>query len=414
MKRTRTIARRKKYILFFSIVVSLLLVSAIIASLQKKEHSPGISSAQQAGSDPIIVAAGDMVCAREGSGDKCKQKEVSDLIIQLNPQAFLALGDLQYEKGAFSDFTTYYEPTYGRIKALTKPAPGNHEYNTSDAQGYYDYFNGIDVANGAAGERTKGYYSFDIGTWHIIALNSNCDALPGGCAVGSEQEQWLRADLAAHKNMCTLAYWHHPLFTSGKRGGNEFVKPLFQALYDYDADLNLVGHTHLYERFEPQDPDGNIDPIRGIVQMTVGTGGKETLHLGNSAVKNMIIRDTNSFGVIKLTLHPESYDWEFVSIPENSFSDKGMGQCHGDAGDIAPSSAPVTVEPTYACLGSCPTRAPITLAPTASGQLTISPTDPTQITVTPTNTQPSQEGKNIFLGLLELLIKFLELFLRFL
>lgn len=201
-----------------------------------------------------IAAAGDIACDPAsgsfngglGVGLECRQRATSDLLVGAGYEAVLGLGDLQYEDGAFSKFGASYDPSWGRVKAVTHPAPGNHEYLTAGAAGYYQYF------GAAAGDPAKGYYSFDLAGWHLIALNSNCSAV-GGCGAGSAQEQWLRADLAAHASAtCTLAYWHHPRFSSGEHESDSTYQALWQALYDANADLVLVGHDHDYERFAPQ------------------------------------------------------------------------------------------------------------------------------------------------------------------
>jgi hypothetical protein len=198
--------------------------------------------------------------------------------------------------------------------------PGNHEYNTANASGYFSYF----------GNRTSppGYYSFDIGSWHLVALNSNCSAV-GGCGTGSPQAQWLRADLAAHPNACTLAYWHHPLFNSGaEHGGTDTTYTAFwQALYDANADVVLVGHEHVYERFAPQTPSGALDQARGIRQFTVGTGGKSLYRFGG-ILANSQVRSDDTFGVLKIALNPTSYDWQFVPEAGKTFTDNGSTSCH--------------------------------------------------------------------------------------
>lgn len=282
------------------------------------------------GSDPVIVAAGDAVCGTgTSSGAPCKHVDVATLITSLNPSAVLLLGDLQYENATLSDFNTYYNPSWGAFKNISYPAAGNHEYNTAGAKGYYDYFNGVGVQSGAAGDRSKGYYSFNIGAWHLIALNSNCSAI-GGCNAGSAQEQWLRADLAANTSACTLAYWHHPRFSSGSHGNNSAMQPLWQALYDHDAEVVLNGHDHDYERFAPQTPTGTLDNTKGIRAFVVGTGGKENGSFGTVRA-NSVVRNNNSFGVLQLTLRDNSYDWQFVSTAGGTLTDSGTATCRSSA-----------------------------------------------------------------------------------
>lgn len=231
------------------------------------------------------------------------------------------LGDNAYQSGAIEEFADCYEPSWGRHKARTRPAAGNHEYYTPGAAGYYDYF------GAAAGEPGKGYYSYDLGTWRAVVINSNCYDV-GGCHAGSPQEQWLRADLAAHRRPCTLAYWHYPRFSSGMwHGSFSLMQPIWQALYDAGAEVVLSGHEHNYERFAPQDADGAADPARGIRQFVVGTGGKELYPLG-PGIPNSEVRNDQSFGVLKLILRAGAYDWEFLPVAGQTSRDSGSAPCH--------------------------------------------------------------------------------------
>jgi hypothetical protein len=283
--------------------------------------------------DPVIAAAGDIACdpadgnfnAGNGTASACRQKYTSDLLVGAGLSKVLSLGDNQYEDNALAKYLAAYDLTWGRVKGLISPAIGNHEYNLSGAIGYFDYFNGVGNATGPAGERGKGYYSFDVGTWHMIALNSNCSNV--SCTAGSAQEQWLRADLAAHSNACTLAYWHHPRFSSGTHGNNSSVQPLWQALYDGNADVVLNGHDHLYERFGPQNASGGPDSSGGIREFVVGTGGKNHYSF-NTPQPNSEVRNSDTYGVIKLTLHASGYDWRFQAEAGKSFSDSGSDTCH--------------------------------------------------------------------------------------
>jgi hypothetical protein len=238
----------------------------------------------------------------------------------------LALGDNQYEQGGLSQYAASYELSWGLFKNLTYPTVGNHEYGTTGAAGYFDYFNGTGNLDGRAGPRGKGYYSFDIGSWHLISLNSNCTHA-GGCSASSPQAQWLRADLAAHPTACTLAFWHHPRFSSGQHGDAGLLEPLWQALYDANADLVVVGHDHLYERFGPQTSTGVADPVKGIREFVVGTGGRSHYNF-NTPKPNSEVRNSDSFGILKLTLHPGSYDWAFIPEAGKTFTDFGSNNCH--------------------------------------------------------------------------------------
>ena len=243
----------------------------------------------------------------------------------------LPLGDTQYEDGTLAQFQGSYDPSWGRVKSITRPVIGNHEYHFgSGGSGYWDYFNGVGSANGPAGERGKGWYSFDVGDWHLIALNSMCPEV-GGCGAGSEQEQWLRADLAANSDAsCTIAYWHHPLFNSGPEGSYADTPwnttALWQALYEAGADLVLTAHAHRYERFAPQDPFGNADPQSGLREFVVGTGGS-SLQPVAAIQPNSEFGDSTHFGVIKLVLKANGYDWSFVS-DAGATVDSGSGSCH--------------------------------------------------------------------------------------
>jgi acid phosphatase type 7 len=275
-----------------------------------------------------IAAAGDIACDPRssafnggiGQGLECRQLATSKLLAGRRYAAILALGDLQYEDGAFPRFLASYGRSWGRFKARTRPVPGNHEYESGNADGYFRYF------GAAAGDSAKGYYSFDVGRWHLVALNSNCSAV-GGCGAGSQQEQWLRADLTRHASArCTLAYWHHPRFSSGEHGSDATYTAFWQALYAANADVVLVGHDHDYERFAPQAPNGALDRARGVRQFVVGTGGKG-LRTFPSVRPNSIVRDVTSLGVLELALGPDRYAWRFRPAV-GTFMDRGSARCH--------------------------------------------------------------------------------------
>jgi hypothetical protein len=276
------------------------------------------------GNDPVVIAAADIICdALNPSGSACQQKSVSDLFVNQNPNSLLIVGDLCHTPST-NCFNNYYAPSYGRLKNITHPVPGNHEYLASGASYYFDYFNGSGTATGIAGDRSKGYYSFNLGSWHIIALNSQCSEV-GGCGAGSRQYTWLQSDLAANQNKCTLAYYHIPVFSSGGRA-NPNMQQIFSLLYNNNAEIILNGHDHIYERFSPQNGNGTADPNRGIRQFIVGTGGaNHTSVVGNAA--NSQVRNATSFGGLKLTLHSFSYDWQFIPV-SGSFTDSGSSPCH--------------------------------------------------------------------------------------
>jgi len=263
----------------------------------------------------VAVAAGD-ISSCDSRGDGATAKLLGGI-----HGTILALGDEAYEDGSPEEFANCYGPTWGRFKGRTKPAAGNHEYATSNAEGYFGYF------GKAAGNAGEGYYSFDLGDWHLITLNSNCDEV-GGCTRHSAQGRWLRSDLANHRSRCTLAYFHSPLFTSGKyRPGVSEVRPLWKVLYKAGADAVLNGHDHNYQRFALQDPDGKADPERGIREFVVGTGGRSHYAI-DSPLANTQVYNDDTYGVLKLTLHPASYDWKFVAVAGHSFTDSGSGKCH--------------------------------------------------------------------------------------
>jgi hypothetical protein len=269
----------------------------------------------------VIAAAGDVAC-RPGdpvTPTTCHQQATSELLVDLDPTAVLGLGDLQYERGLGGNFLRGYDPTWGRLKAITHPIPGNHEDRTASA-GYYQYF------GPAAGDPATGWYSFDIGTWHLVALNSNCRRV-GGCGPGSPQERWLRADLAAHPTRCTLAFWHHPRFSSGRHAGDPDYDGFWRALHHAGADVVLNAHDHHYERFAPQDPRAQLDRARGIREFVVGSGGK-SLEPFATTRPNSEVRNATTFGVLVLTLHPGGYDWRFVGERGAKFGDRGSGSCH--------------------------------------------------------------------------------------
>jgi len=256
------------------------------------------------------VGAGD-IAGCSSAGD-----EATAALLDTLPGAVFTAGDNAYEDGTATNFASCYGPSWGRHKARTRPSPGNHEYHTSGASGYYNYF------GAAAGDSGKGYYSYELGDWHIISLNSNVSM-----SAGSPQEQWLRADLAAHTKKCTLAYWHHPRFSSGSHGSSTAPRPLWQALYDFDADVIISGHDHNYQRFAPQTPAGVADPARGMRQFLVGTGGISHYNF-STPIANTEAYNTDTWGVLKLTLYAQSYTWEFVPVAGMTYTDSGSGDCH--------------------------------------------------------------------------------------
>ncbi len=264
---------------------------------------------------PVLVGAGDIADCTDLSGAEATAK-----LLEKIPGTIMAVGDLAYPDGTKENFNCYNK-TWGRVKVRTRPAPGNHEFHQKGATFYFQYF------GSAAGNPQDGFYSYELGAWHIIVLNSEC-AEVGGCEAGSREEKWLRADLAAHPSSCKLAYFHKPLFSSGGKHGDDLaLKPFWQALYDAHADVVINGHDHDYERFAPQAPDGKSDMARGIREFVVGTGGKNHRPFG-PAHPNSEVRDDTAFGVLKLTLRPGNYSWEFIPEEGKTFKDVGSSQCH--------------------------------------------------------------------------------------
>jgi hypothetical protein len=290
----------------------------------------------------VIAAAGDIACDPAsvnfkgglGTTANCRQMATSNLLVNANLAAVLLLGDNQYFCGSLPAFQQSYDPSWGRVKSITRPAVGNHEYVTqgdgsnpttgcdstnAGAKGYYAYF------GSQAGTSGKGYYSYDIGDWHLIALNAECSFISGGCGTSSEEGKWLANDLATHSNKCTLAYWHEPLFSSGGRATSS-VLTFWNQLYPKGVDVVLNGHDHIYERFAPQTPTGSAD-ANGIREFIVGTGGNNHTSIASVAA-NSQVRNASTYGVLKLTLHPTSYDWTFTPEAGAAFTDSGSGACH--------------------------------------------------------------------------------------
>jgi acid phosphatase type 7 len=295
-------------------VIIVAFVAVLLAVGCRSEQTPSRENADP----PVVLAAGDIaVCNSKGDETTAKLVDGIDGTV-------LTLGDNAYPDGSAEDFRECYDPSWGRFKNRTKPAPGNHEYYTKEAEGYFDYF------GKAAGDPDKGYYSYDLGAWHLIALNSNtCEEGLGGCGASSPQVRWLKADLSANDDKrCTLAYFHHPRFSSGEVHGNTpEVKPFWRVLYEAGADVILSGHEHNYERFAPQDPDGKADPKRGIREFVVGTGGAHHYHILDP-LPNSEVHNDNTYGVLKLTLHPKSYEWRFLPAASGEFTDSDEDQCH--------------------------------------------------------------------------------------
>jgi Big-like domain-containing protein/calcineurin-like phosphoesterase family protein len=279
-----------------------------VATVTVTAGSPLLPSSDTA----TFVGAGDIAsCSSDGDEGTAK-------LLDGIPGTVFTAGDNAYSDGSALNFTNCYQPSWGKFKDRTRPSPGNHDYHTSNGSDYYAYYG----AN--AGPAGRGYYSYDLGTWHIVSLNSNVSM-----SAESAQEQWLRADLAASTARCTLAYWHHPRFSSGtKHGSFAAAQSIWQALYDARADVVVSGHEHNYERFAPQDADGTADPTLGLREFVVGTGGASHYDDEGTPKPNSEVFNGTTWGVLRLTLEPASYRWEFVPVAGEAFHDSGTGQCH--------------------------------------------------------------------------------------
>jgi hypothetical protein len=286
--------------------------------------------------DPVAAAAGDIACRPPATrtSSSCHHRDTSNLLVAGGYDAVLALGDVQYECGQLSAFNSVYDPTWGRVKGITRPAVGDNEYtgsgcSTTGASGYFNYFGAAATPRQpSCRSACGGYYSYDLGTWHVVVLNTECSKPGvGGCTSSSAQGRWLAADLAAHSNQCTLAYWHRPRWRDN--GDTSSYSSYFvQALYNAGAEVILAGHEHMYERFAPQTPSGTAAPATGIRQFIVGTGGKSRHGLSGPAPRNSQVRHASTYGVLELTLHPGSYDWRFVPEAGKTFTDSGSQACH--------------------------------------------------------------------------------------
>jgi acid phosphatase type 7 len=270
----------------------------------------------------IIGAAGDIACPpglRRNKPDACGMEGTAKVLEAIRPDAVLTLGDHQYPSGSLPDFEASYADTWGAYRDITFPVPGNHEYETPGARGYFAYF------GKRAGEPDKGYYSYDLGAWHLIALNSECDEI-GGCGDSDPQARWLRQDLEAHQRKCALAYWHRPRFSSGPHGNDSDLDALWRILAAERADVVLAGHDHDYERFTPMNADGEADP-KGVTQFVAGTGGRShyTFRTPKPTSK---VRIAGRDGVLRLQLTEQGYAWEFTAAQKGEVLDNGNGQCN--------------------------------------------------------------------------------------
>jgi hypothetical protein len=266
----------------------------------------------------VLLAAGDIAeCDHEGD------EATADILAEYPNATIAPIGDLAYQEGTRAQFEECYGPSWGRFKDRTRPATGNHEHSTTDAQGYWEYF------GSRGGPYDNYYYSYDLGAWHVVVLNSDCWRVDG-CELGDPQIQWLREDLNQSPALCTLAYWHRPPFSSGRYGDaedTERVRPLWQAAYEEGVDLVLTAHEHSYERFAPLNAEGNRDDSGGVTLIVVGTGGANLRQFANDPLPTTEARNGDTWGVLKLTLRPSGYDWTFLPVEGRSFTDSGSRSC---------------------------------------------------------------------------------------
>jgi hypothetical protein len=276
---------------------------------------PGPSPVPPPSAGPeVFVGAGDIGwCGLPGA-------QLTAALLDGIPGTVFTAGDNSYMSGTSDEFQRCYDPHWGRHLGRTWPVPGNHDYadGKSDASAYYSYF----AASAGAPAPGSGYYSFNLGAWHIVALNSEISAFPG-----SAQEAWLRRDLSGSQSKCTLAFFHTPVFGSGSNGSNPHMQVAWRALYEAGADVVVNAHNHSYERFAPQNPDGVMDPARGMREFVVGTGGAQLTDFPRT-LPNSEVRNNTSWGVLKLTLWSDRYDWQFIPVSGQSFTDIGSGNCH--------------------------------------------------------------------------------------
>ncbi|MEP6729737.1 MAG: metallophosphoesterase [bacterium] len=264
-----------------------------------------------ADSVPVLVGAGDIAeCDSPGA------EETAELLDTIRGTVFIA-GDAGYAtKRNPNPFTTCYAATWGRHRARTRPTPGNHDYSDGGPDRYYDYFGDL------AGPRNLGYYSYDLGTWHVVALNTNIASEPG-----SAQDAWLRADLEAHHGQCGVAYMHHPRFSSGPHTERDRVIPVWKTLATHGVSVVIAGHDHIYERFAPLDAGGNADSVHGVRQFVAGTGGAERYRF-SVILPGSEARSGDAWGLLKLSLLPGRYKWQFIPVEKNGFHDDGESTCH--------------------------------------------------------------------------------------
>ncbi|MEU5809212.1 RICIN domain-containing protein [Streptomyces sp. NPDC047718] len=305
----------------------------------------------QSGKEALANASVRIAAAGDICGEACNQ--TASVVSAMAPAAVITAGDNAYESGTLSEFNGSYDKNWGKFNSIVHPAPGNHEYKTSGAKGYFDYYQGKGVRTG---DRDKGYYSVDVGDWHLVSLNSNIST-----GVGSAQEKWLRADLAASTKPCTLAYWHHARFSSGDHGDSSGTAPLMKALTDFKADVAVWGHDHHYERFAPAMADGTRDTVNGMRSFVIGTGGRALYSTRSTSVGPSEVFNNNTYGVGQFDLTSTGYSFAFKQVAGRTFTDSVSGTCHAKGNGPGPSPTPT---PTSTPKPTSP--APTSPAPTPS------------------------------------------------
>ncbi|MFE9043428.1 RICIN domain-containing protein [Streptomyces sp. NPDC007818] len=333
----RIARHRRRRLTLVTAPLALLVIAAGVTVSQAVQEPSAAAAAPAPTRTPLpgpgktvtVAAAGD-IC-----GAACGQ--TADIVTAMDPDAVITAGDNAYEKGTVAEFQSQYEPTWGAFHSNTYPTPGNHEYSTPGGAGYFDYFESKGVPTGG---RDKGYYSYDIGDWHMVALNTH---VPRGA--GSAQEKWLRADLAESDRPCTMAYMHYPRFSSGTHGDNTTVKALYQALTDHKADIAVVGHDHHYERFAPAMVDGTEDAANGLRTFVIGTGGRGLYSGRTTSAGPSEVFHNNTFGVGRFDLSATGYDFTFTPAAGRTFTDSVSGSCHAKTGPAG--VAPIVSGATY-------------------------------------------------------------------
>ncbi len=330
--------RRSALVRFAGPIACLVLITCTLPTdVHEGRSRPSFFTASPAA--VTLVGAGDIAeCGNPGSQQTAVL--VQEVLSDVPSATVFTAGDNAYPDGSAADYQNCYDPTWGQFKAKTRPALGNHEYDTGSADPSFDYYNGPGSTTGPAGNRGEGWYSYDKGKWHIVVLNANATFV--GTRAGSPQETWLKADLAATAQPCILAYWHHPRFYSGTTtplpAPTSSLLDFWKDLYAAGADLIINGHAHVYERYAPQTPDGVLDLTNGIRQIIVGTGGESG---GSLTVlrQNVEVVEGRTLGVVELTLDDGRYAWEFEPVAGKVFNDRGTGLCHGSpepGGNAAP------------------------------------------------------------------------------